>query len=114
MKYKVQTALGISKVNYQHSRIDPIYGAGQGTRYSSTNWIFYSTPMIKAIDKHWEGCTISNPNKDITYTKHVLGFLDDKTQYTNDWENNDITKITKNIQHAAQSWEELLHTSGGK
>ena len=55
-----------------------------------------------------------NPNKDTTYTKRMLGFLDDKSQYANDWDNNTIKKIIKNIQHAAQSWQEILHTSGGK
>ena len=69
--------------------------------------------MVKAIEKHWKGCTISNLNKYITYTKQIRGFLDENTQYAKDWENNDIAKITNNIQHAAQFWKELLHTSGG-
>ena len=45
---------------------------------------FYNTPMMKAIGKYYKGCKISNPNKDITYTKYILGFIDDKTQYEND------------------------------
>ena len=114
MKYKVQTALGISAEHYQHSENEPIYGSGQGAGHSTTNWLFHSTPMMKTIEKHCKGCTISTPNKDTTYTKHILGFIDDKTQYANDWNNNNIQTITNNIQHAAQSWEGLLHTSGGK
>ena len=70
--------------------------------------------MMKKIEKYCKGCTISTPNKDTTYIKHILGFIDDKTQYANDWKNNNIKTITDNIQHAAQSWEGLLHTSGGK
>ena len=70
--------------------------------------------MMKTIEKHCQGCTISTPNKYTIYTKHILGFIDDKNQYTNDWKNNNIKTITDNIKHAAQSWEELLHTSGGK
>ena len=55
-----------------------------------------------------------SPNGDIKYSKYNLGFIDDKTQYAKDWKNNDIVKIKNNIQHAAQSWEELLYTSGRK
>lgn len=40
--------------------------------------------------------------RDITHSKHILGFVDDKTQYTKDWKHNDIVKITKNIQYAVQ------------
>ena len=32
----------------------------------------------------------------------------------NDWDNNNIKNIIKNIQHTVQSWKELLHTSGEK
>ena len=114
IKYKVQTALGISKEHYQHSTMYPIYGSGQGVGNSSTNWLFTSSPMMNAFEKNCKGCTMISPNGDIKYSKYNLGFIDDKTQYANDWKNNDIVKIKNNIQHAAQSWEELLYTSGRK
>ena len=85
MAYKVQTALGISEEHYQHSETEPIYGSGQGAGHSTTNWLFHSTPMMKTIEKHCKGCTISTSNRDTTYTNHILGFIDDKTQYANDW-----------------------------
>ena len=55
-----------------------IYGSGQEAGNFSTNWIFYSTPMMKALEKHCEDCTITNPARGITYTKHILGFFNDK------------------------------------
>ena len=70
--------------------------------------------MLKTIEKHCKGCTISTLNKDTTYTKQILGFHDDKTQYTNDLEKNNISTITDNIKHAVQPWEELLHIFSGK
>ena len=69
---------------------------------------------MKKIDKHCEGYKISTQNKHTTHTKYILVFFDDRTHYSNDWERNNIKTIIKHIQHAAQSWEELLHTSGGK
>ena len=45
--------------------------------------------------------------------KIIIGFVDDKRQYTNDWINNDLNTETTNLQEAAQGWEHLLHTTGG-
>ena len=36
---------------------------------------------------------MTSPKKFITYTKHILGFIDGNTKYTNDWKNNIIDKI---------------------
>ena len=58
--------------------------------------------MMNALEKHCEGCTMTSLTRDITHSKHILGFVDDKTQYANDRNQNDIVKITKNIQYAAQ------------
>lgn len=102
MKYKVQTVLGIFKEHYQHSIIDLIYGSWQESRHSSTNMFFTNTLMTNALEKHCEGCTMTSLTRDITHSKHILGFVDDKTQYTKDWKHNDIVKITKNIQYAVQ------------
>ena len=77
MKCKVQTTLGMSKEHYQRSKTDPIYGSRKGAGHSITNWLFHITPIIKVIEKHYECCKISNPNKDIIYIKHIQHFLDD-------------------------------------
>ena len=84
MTYKVQTALCIPEEHYQNSETEPIYGSREGAGNSTTNWLFHSTPMMKTIEKHCKDCTISTPNKDKTYTKHILGFIVDKSQYAND------------------------------
>ena len=55
-----------------------------------------------------------NPNKQITWEKTIIGFVDDKRQYTNDWINNDLDTTNTNLQEASQVWEHLLHTTGGQ
>ena len=45
------------------------------------------------------------------HLKQIIGFDDDKIQYTNDWINNNIDTATTNLQEAAQCWEHLLHTT---
>ena len=48
-KYKVQIVLGISKIHYQYSETDPIYGSGQGAGYSTTNWFFTANQWWKQL-----------------------------------------------------------------
>ena len=46
--------------------------------------------------------------------KTIIGFVDDKRQYTNDCLNNCLNTTTNNLQEAVKGWEYLLHTTGGK
>ena len=47
-------------------------------------------------------------------TKYILGFVDDKRQYSNDWNENKLATIITQLKQAAQSWGHLLYTTGGK
>ena len=44
--------------------------------------------------------------------KIIIGFVDDKRQYTNDLLHNSLDTTTTNLPEATQSWEHLLHTTG--
>ena len=46
--------------------------------------------------------------------KTIIGFVDDKRQYTNDWVTNCLDTAANNLQEAEQGWEHLLHTTGGQ
>ena len=46
--------------------------------------------------------------------KTIIGFVDDKRQYTNDWINTNLNTATTNLQEATQGWEHFLHTTGGQ
>ena len=70
--------------------------------------------MMRVIEKSCSGCKMSSPNQLYQLTKHILGFVDDKRQYSNDWNKNKLATIITQFKHAAQSWEHLLYTTGGK
>ena len=57
---------------------------------------------------------MNSPDKKIQLIKHIIRFADDKRQYVNDWNNNNIFIALKKIHHAAQPWEHILLTTGGK
>ena len=70
--------------------------------------------MMATIEQNCEGCTIHSPDKKLTWTKHILGLVDDARQYANDWNDNNMVQIQNYLQHSSQTWEHLLHTTGGK
>ena len=55
-----------------------------------------------------------SPNKVYRLKKCIIGCVDDKRQYLNDWDKNKLETITKQLQIVVQSCEHLLYTSGGK
>ena len=114
MKYKIRTIHGTSLKTYSNSTAIPIHGQGQGTGSAGTTCAFHSIPMMRVIGKSCSGCVMSSPNKLYQLTKHILGFVDDKRQYSNDWKEINLSKIIKQLKHAAQSWEHLLYTTCGK
>ena len=113
MECKIQTNHGVSKKTYKSTKTTPIHGQGQGSGHAGTSWVFNSVPMMKVIEKKCEGCLMNSPDKKLQWIKH-LGFIDDKRQYANDWNNSNLTNALNKLQHAAQTWEHLLFTSGGK
>ena len=112
-EYRAQTALGTSTNHYKHSESYPIHGNGQSAGSSGTNWVCISVPIMSTLDKHEEGCTMVSPDKKIKWEKVSIGFVDDKRQYANDWQNNSLLTASNKLR-SPQSWEHLLFTSGDK
>ena len=106
------SARHIKKI-YSTNTKKTIHGTGQGSGASGSNWLFTSVPMMDTIEQNCEGCTIHSPDKKLTWTKHILGLVDDARQYANDWNNNNIVYILNYLQQSSQTWEHLLHTTGG-
>ena len=68
--------------------------------------------MMKIIEKS-KGCYMSLPDG-FFGIKHILGFVDDKREYANDWFENLLPKSIKRLHTTAKSWEKLLFISAGK
>ena len=69
---------------------------------------------MKVIEKKCEGCQMNSPDKKIQSIKYILGFVDDKRQYSNDWNNSNLTNALNKLHHTAQPWQHLQFKSGGK
>ena len=79
-----------------------MYGIGQGAESSGTNWVYIIVVIMSTLDKHEKGCTIVSPDKKIKWEKVIIGFVDDKRHYANDWCNNSLLTAFNKIQSVAQ------------
>ena len=61
------------------------HGADQGAGKAGTEWTFINVSMIKVAEELTEGCTIKLPQGKATWTIHILGFVDDKRHYVNNF-----------------------------
>ena len=78
IQYCVQTTLGIAYCHYQTTPQAPAHGSGQGAGSSCTEWVFISVPMIETLEQLKKGCIFMSLNKQITWEKTIIGFVDDK------------------------------------
>ena len=107
-EYRVQTTLGTSQSHYKHSSTSPIHGTDQGSESSGTHWVYIGVPMTSSLEKQNKGCTILSPDNSIKWKKTIIGFVDDKRQYTNDWKINSLFTAANKLQSVAQTWDTYL------
>ena len=72
--------LGVSDASYCSTPEYPLYGTRQEPEFAGTIWLFRSTPMMETIEKIRQASSYSSQS----WTKYIIGVVDDKRQYTND------------------------------
>ena len=116
-RYRLRTALGVSKEYYTHTEKKPIYGTGQGSGNSPIIWCFLSSALFTAHAEKAHGAIFTTPTYDY-YTKiGMVGFVDDSTGQVNDFladKQPDQATLMGRMQHDAQLWYDLLRASGGE
>ena len=61
-RYRLRTALGVSKQHYTHTDEYPIYGTGQGSGNSPIIWCFLSSALFAAHEEKAIGATFATPD----------------------------------------------------
>ena len=77
--------LGVSDASYYSTPEYPLYGTRQESECAGTIWLFRSTLMMETIEKMCQDFDIASSNSSQSRTKYIVGVVDDKRQYTNDW-----------------------------
>jgi hypothetical protein len=116
VRYHLKTKLGISTENYQHSKISPIYGTGQGSGNSPTVWLVISSILFNCYESIAHGAIFESPDRSLRLKLYRAGFVDDTASYVNRFcDNNPPSPATMiaMLTHDSQLWSDLLWTSGG-
>ena len=115
--YHVRTELGVSKENYTHNAVDPIYGTGQGSGNSPAIWCFISSLLYHCYDEDASPASYCFPDKTHHVSIGMIGFVDDSNGQTNAFhkkeDQNTLMEIHGALKQNAQLWANLLRTSGG-
>ena len=95
IQYKILTSHGTFKKKYSHSTDPPLHGSGQKIESAATNWTSTSILVIRVIETTCTGFSIISPNQQYNWEKHTIRYVDDKLQYSDDWNNNKLETVIK-------------------
>jgi hypothetical protein len=116
MRYTVKTAYGVSELNYFGTPFAPLFGTGQGSGASPAVWLSLVVLLLHAFDRivphrmHFEPIASGRP-----HSRSSDAFVDDTSVgFTSDDDDASYADLLARLEFAAQSWEKLLHVSGGK
>jgi hypothetical protein len=114
MKYSVKTVYGISAENYSGTVFEPLFGTGQGSGASPAIWLALVVIILNAYDElAADGYSFSDPWNDLTELWKVFAFVDDTLLGFIDTCNRSLPEMIETLEGLAQTWERLLHCSGG-
>jgi hypothetical protein len=114
-KYQLKTELGITKTSYTNCTAFPLHGTGQGSGNSPMIWCFISSTLFNCHQARAYGTVFESPDRTISLSFSMVGFVDDSTSTVNWFDNNDATikDLLARLQQDAQLWHDLLWCSGG-
>ncbi|KAI2497422.1 hypothetical protein MHU86_17080 [Fragilaria crotonensis] len=113
MKYTVKTIHGISEDTYQGTPFEPLFGTGQGSGASPAVWLTLVVILLNTLDRSVpERTHFSNPQASIQSSRLVDAFVDDTSLGFTDTHST-YEDMIQRLQAISQTWEHLLHLSGG-
>jgi len=116
-KYRLCTSNGLSESHYSHHPHHPIYGTGQGSGNSPVIWLLISATLFDTYEQNTTGATFETPDRSLSTTIHITGFVDDTNTSLNSWTPNHqipTSHLLPVLCREAQCWNNLLYISGGK
>ncbi|KAI2501852.1 hypothetical protein MHU86_12617 [Fragilaria crotonensis] len=114
MQYTVKTVHGISADNYSGTPFAPLFGTGQGSGASPAVWLSLVVILMNTLDHLIpERMEFQSPDASIKHSRLIDAFVDDTSLGFTDPGLLSHTEMITRINHIAQTWERLLHFSGG-
>ena len=114
MKYTIKTIYGISENNYHGTPFEPLFGTGQGSGASPAVWLTLVVILLDTLDKLIDSrMTFTSPDLKQLHQRLADAFVDDTSMGFTDPGQLSYPAMISELQHIAQTWEKLLHYSGG-
>ena len=117
MPYTVKRVHGISESNYQKTDFAPLYGTGQESGVSPGVWLTLVVILLNTLDRLMPDRINFQPLLDSgrSHQHLVDAFVDDTSLgMTSTPGTYDFGELIDRSTTVAQTWEHLLHLSGGK
>ena len=116
MSFRNSTGYGVSEHLESPSAKWPVFGVGQGSGAAPCAWLIVSVILFSVLRQTSQGMDFMDPTGSVRHARTTDGFVDDATSGESDAHLDrpmGPSQLTTRIQQTAQSWERLLHTSGG-
>lgn len=118
MRYTVKTVYGISKENYHSMVFAPLFGTGQGSGASPAIWLSLVVILLQTLDRLIpDRINFQSLSGDLVHSRLVDAFVDDTSLVfftSNKLDETSMDDKIQRLQQIVQTWEHLLHLSGGK
>jgi hypothetical protein len=114
MTYMVKTVYGISEASYRGTVMEPLFGTGQGSGASPAVWLSLVVILLNTLERVIPNrISFRSPDGNIIHQRLVDAFVDDTAIGLTDDGEASLAELTKALESVAQTWEQLLHFSGG-
>ena len=115
MKYTVKTVYGISESNYVDTIFEPLFGTGQGSGASPSVWLTLVVVLLHTLDRIIPDRMNFSAPSGRTHSQLSDAFVDDTSVgFTSSDPLVSYEDLIQRLEHIAQSWEHILHLSGGQ
>ena len=116
MQYAVKTVYGISETTYKGTVFEPLFGSGQGSGASPSAWLTLVVILLQTLDRLVpDRINFSCPRRELTHARLSDAFVDDTyLGFTSASQSLSFESMVAKLQIIGQTWEHLLHLSGGK
>jgi hypothetical protein len=111
----LKTSLGVLNEFYENCEAYPIYGTGQGSGNLPAIWCIVSSVLFSCHQEKAHSAFFSTPNKQMSVSLSMIGFVNNSTGQVNSFINNDQSQpklLWAIMQLDAQLWNDLLWLSG--
>lgn len=114
MRYTVKTVYGISETSYRGTPFEPLFGTGQGSGASPAVWLTLVVLLLNTLDRIIpDRISFRSADGSIIHSRLVDAFVDDTALGFTDRGSRSFAELVSSLETIAQTWEKLLHYSGG-